>query len=118
MELRAYKSQLITLGHVALLFLVVALFRGVFDAVIFTLAGIFGYLNAFAGFRSFLAVIRRRHVSRNTAALVAFAAIGSIALAWSGHWPALAICTLSFLIMDAVVLRFSGPPVGSLSGAP
>jgi len=118
MELHAYKSQLITLGHVTLLFAVVAVFRGVFVAVIFVLAGLLGYLNAFAGFRSFLAVIRGRHVSRATTALVALAAFGSVAFAWLGYWPALAICTLSFLVIDAVALRFSGPPIGTLSGAP
>jgi ABC-type proline/glycine betaine transport system permease subunit len=118
MEFRAYKSQLITGIHVAPLFAVVGAFHGVKVATFFTLAGVLGYLNAFAAFRSLLAVIRRRHVSRRTVTVVALTAAGSVALAWFGYWPSLAICTLSFVFIDAVVLRFVGPPVGTAASAP
>ena len=118
MEFRAYKSQLITGAHVVLLFALVAAFYGLKIAALFTLSGMLGYLNAFAAFRSLLAMVGQRNVSRRTAALVALTTIGSVALGWFGNWAALAICTLSFIVIDAVVLRFAGPPVGTVAGAP
>ena len=70
------------------------------------------------GIGAVLAVLGRRHISRRTVAVVALATTGSVALGWFGYWAALAICTLSFIFIDAVVLRFAGPPVGTVAGAP
>jgi hypothetical protein len=118
MKFRAYKSLLIVGAHVVLLFALVAAFHGFKVAALLTLSGLLGYLNAFAAFRAVLAVLGRRHVSRRTVALGALATTGSVALGWFGYWAALAICTLSFIFIDAVVLRFAGPPVGTVAGAP
>ena len=118
MEFRAYKSQLIVGAHVLVLFGLVAAFNGPKVAALLTLSGFLGYLNAFAAFRTALAVLGRRQVSRRTVAVVALATTGSVALGWFGYWAPLAICTLSFIFIDAVVLRFAGPPVGTLAGAP
>ena len=118
MDFRAYKSQLITGAHVVLLFATVAAFHGFKVASLFILAAVCGYLNAFAAVRSMLATIRRRNVSRPTVFLVGLTAVVSLALGWFGYWQSLAICTLGFVVIDAVVLQFDGPPVGTPARSP
>jgi hypothetical protein len=75
MDFGAYKPQLITGAHVVLLFTIVAAFHGFKVAVLFALAGALGYLNAFAAFRSLLAILGKRHVSRLIAVIVALTAL-------------------------------------------
>jgi hypothetical protein len=118
MDFRAYKSQLITGAHVALLFVAVAVFHGVKVGAIFAVACVCGYLNAFAAFRGLLAVTRRRKLSSRTVFMATLSAAASLALGWFGYWQVLALCTFALVIIDGIFLRFAGPPVGTSASAP
>ena len=111
---RSRRSAFLSIGSgLALLFLLVSYRSGPFVAALFLASGILGYLNVFAALRAGLKVLKRRTITRLTIILALLAAAGSAALCYFGYWAPLAICTGSFLVIDAIALRFQGPPMGS-----
>lgn len=88
------------------LIVIIGFSRGAYVAAIFALAAVVGYLNAFVLFRSVVAALFMRASFRPRALIAAFCLVGSAGLVWLGHWQPLVIITMSFIVIDAIVLRF------------
>jgi len=85
---------------------IVAQSLGVYVAIIFAVASVVGYLNAFVLFRYVIAALFIGAAIRPKTLIGVFCICGSAGLIWLGHWEPLTIITLSCVVIDAVVLRF------------
>jgi hypothetical protein len=103
--LRATDRHAAWAGLVALV-VIIGFSRGVYVAAIFALAAVVGYLNAFVLFRSVVAALFIRTPARPKGSIAAFCILGSAGLVWLDHWQPLVIITMSFIVIDALVLRF------------
>ena len=100
------------IGGVALLFALVFYRHDLLTATAFIGAGIIGWLNIFGILHALLSLMRRQRVTAATWAVCAGAMAGSLLLVYFGFGAPLALTTTSFLVIDALALRFHADPIG------
>jgi hypothetical protein len=106
-----------TTSGLALIFAISAYRYDLRTAAAFVSSCFAAWLNVFGALHAFLAFVRRQPISAGTSVAVGTALILSVALAFFGYWLLVALTTSCVLLLDAAVLRFSGPPIGQKAAA-
>jgi len=105
-------------GYLALLFVVATYAADVHIALVFVSSGVLGYLNILGILHAAISRYKGYAVGRLSILIVFAALLGDTLVIFSGYGVVLALTTTCFLLIDALVLRFQGLPVGAASGAP
>ena len=84
----------------------------------FLASGIVGYLNDFGVIHTVLSTFKGEKVGYRTLLLVLVALLGNAVILFYGYGIVVALTTACFLALDAIVLRFAGPPIGVPSSEP
>ena len=101
-----------TVAGPALLFAVIAYSYDLRTATAFIGSCIAGWLNVFGIFHAVLAAAKRLPVSGATLFVILVALLCDALIVLSGYALVLALVTGCLLLIDALVLRFSGEPIG------
>jgi hypothetical protein len=99
-------------GGLAVVFAIATYRYDTSTALAFVASCLAGWLNVFGILHAGLAALRREPLSLGTWVALGTALVLGFGLALSGYWLLLALTTSCILLIDAVVLRFSGPPIG------
>ena len=111
----ATRSQLQFLkaaAGLALLFVLIAYFYHLDTAVAFISSAVAGWLNVFGIFHALLAAARRAVVGGRTQLVIVAALLLDALIIFFGYGLVLALITGCLLLIDALILRFAGEPIG------
>ena len=101
-----------TTAGLGLLFSLIAYQYDLRTAAAFIGACVAGWLNVFGVLHALVAVARRTPVTRRTWLVAIVALLFDALLIFFGHGLVLAFATGGLLLIDALVLRFAGEPIG------